>query len=94
MLVERVSLHFRPVCKEERKGLGCGNRKFCFSHLELNPDRSGKFLGFTNAFKFPDGRYIKVGFIDANGNGIEPPAGVTGQAPAAGAPAPRAGGGD
>jgi len=26
--------------------------------VELNPDRSGKFLGFTNAFKFPDGRYI------------------------------------
>ena len=63
--------------------------------VELNPDRSGKFLGFTNAFKFPDGRYIKVGFIDANGNGIEPPAGVTGlPPPATGAPAPRAGGGD
>ena len=63
--------------------------------VELNPDRSGKYLGFTNAFKFPDGRYIKVGFIDANGNGIEPPAGVTGlPPPATGAPAPRAGGGD
>jgi len=63
--------------------------------VELNPDRSGKFLGFTNAFKFPDGRYIKVGFIDANGNGIEPPAGVTGLPPApGGAPAPRAGGGE
>jgi len=63
--------------------------------VELNPDRSGKYLGFTNAFKFPDGRYIKVGFIDANGNGIEPPAGVTGlPAPTGGAPAPRAGGGD
>jgi hypothetical protein len=63
--------------------------------VELNPDRSGKYLGFTNAFKFPDGRYIKVGFIDANGNGIEPPAGVTGAPPVAGAaPAPRAGGGD
>jgi hypothetical protein len=44
--------------------------------IELNPDRSGKPLGFTNAFKFPDGRYVKVGFIDANGNGIDPPAGV------------------
>jgi hypothetical protein len=63
--------------------------------VELNPDRSGKYLGFTNAFKFPDGRYIKVGFIDANGNGIDPPAGVTGAPPVAGpAPAPRAGGGD
>jgi hypothetical protein len=59
--------------------------------VELNPDRSGKFLGFTNAFKFPDGRYIKVGFIDANGNGIEPPAGV-GVAPTPGA-APAGGGG-
>ncbi len=54
--------------------------------VELNPDRSGKPLGFTNAFKFPDGRYVKVGFIDANGNGIEPPAGV-------GIPAAPAGGG-
>ena len=62
--------------------------------VELNPDRSGKFLGFTNAFKFPDGRYVKVGFIDAQGNGIEPPAGIgipaAPAAPAAPAPAPAA----
>jgi hypothetical protein len=51
--------------------------------VEINPDRSGKPYGFTNAFKFPDGRYVKVGFIDANGNGIEPPAGAAGIQPAA-----------
>ena len=51
--------------------------------VELNPDRSGKPLGFTNAFKFPDGRYVKVGFIDANGNGIAPPADAAGIQPAA-----------
>ena len=42
--------------------------------VELNPDRSGQHLGFTAAFKFPDGKYIRVGYIDANGNGIDPPA--------------------
>jgi hypothetical protein len=51
--------------------------------VELNPDRSGKPLGFTNAFKFPDGRYVKVGFIDANGNGIAPPDNAAGIQPAA-----------
>jgi hypothetical protein len=41
--------------------------------VELNPDRSGKFLGFTNAFRFPDGKYVKIGFVDAQGNGVAPP---------------------
>jgi hypothetical protein len=43
----------------------------------------GRALGFTNAFKFPDGRYVKVGFIDANGNGIAPPDGASGIQPTA-----------
>ncbi len=42
--------------------------------VELNPDRAGRNYGFTNAFLFPDGKYIKVGFVDANGNGVAPPA--------------------
>src|ERR1700682_169805 len=36
--------------------------------VDYNPDRSGAHLGFTNAFTFPDGKYVKVGFIDENGN--------------------------
>lgn len=35
--------------------------------VDLCPDRSGKNLGFTNAFWFPDGKYIKVGFPDEPG---------------------------
>jgi hypothetical protein len=30
-------------------------------------------LGFTNAFRFPDGKYVKIGFVDAQGNGVAPP---------------------
>jgi hypothetical protein len=33
--------------------------------VDLCPDRSGALLGFTNAFWFPDGRYVKVGFPDS-----------------------------
>ena len=40
--------------------------------VDVNPDRSGKPLGFTNAFWFPDGKYIKVGFPE-NPNGELPP---------------------
>jgi hypothetical protein len=36
--------------------------------VDLCPDRSGALLGFTNAFWFPDGRYVKVGFPE-NPNG-------------------------
>lgn len=32
--------------------------------VEINPDRSGKPLGFTLAFTFPDGKYVKVGFVE------------------------------
>ena len=35
--------------------------------VDYNPDRSGARYGFTNAFTFPDGKYVKVGFIDENG---------------------------
>jgi hypothetical protein len=35
--------------------------------VEYNPDRSGAHLGFTNSFTFPDGKFVKVGFIDENG---------------------------
>jgi Family of unknown function (DUF6152) len=35
--------------------------------VEYNPDRSGAHLGFTNSFTFPDGKYVKVGFIDESG---------------------------
>jgi hypothetical protein len=35
--------------------------------VDYNPDRSGAHYGFTNAFTFPDGKYVKVGFIDENG---------------------------
>ena len=35
--------------------------------VDYNPDRSGAHFGFTNAFTFPDGKYVKVGFIDENG---------------------------
>lgn len=42
--------------------------------VEANPDRSGKNLGFTNSFTFPDGKYVKVGFVDAQGNAVAPPA--------------------
>ena len=40
--------------------------------IDVNPDRSGKPFGFTNAFWFPDGKYIKVGFPE-NANGELPP---------------------
>src|SRR3954470_17612173 len=40
--------------------------------VDLNPDRSGKPLGFTNAFWFPDGKFVKVGFPE-NPNGELPP---------------------
>jgi len=30
--------------------------------IDINPDRSGKTLGFVNSFTFPDGKFIKVGF--------------------------------
>ena len=30
--------------------------------VDICPDRSGAKLGFTNAFWFPDGKYVKVGF--------------------------------
>ena len=33
--------------------------------VDVNPDRSGKPLGFTNSFVFPDGKYVKVGFPDS-----------------------------
>src|SRR5947209_8624907 len=39
--------------------------------IDINPDRSGKNLGFVNSFSFPDGKFIKVGF-PAEENG-EPP---------------------
>jgi len=32
--------------------------------VEINPDRSGRPLGFTLAFTFPDGKYVKVGFVE------------------------------
>jgi hypothetical protein len=40
--------------------------------VDINPDRSGKPLGFTNAFWFPDGKFVKVGFPE-NPNGELPP---------------------
>src|SRR5262245_51253910 len=33
--------------------------------VDYNPDRSGAHYGFTNAFTFPDGKYLKVGFISS-----------------------------
>lgn len=39
--------------------------------VDINPDRSGKNLGFTNSFTFPDGKYVKVGFPE-NPNGEIP----------------------
>jgi hypothetical protein len=36
--------------------------------VDICPDRSGAKLGFTNAFTFPDGKFIKVGFPE-NPNG-------------------------
>jgi hypothetical protein len=39
--------------------------------VDINPDRSGKTLGFTNSFTFPDGKFIKVGFPE-NPNGEIP----------------------
>jgi hypothetical protein len=39
--------------------------------VDLCPDRSGAKLGFTNAFWFPDGKFIKVGFPE-NANGELP----------------------
>src|SRR5262252_4762656 len=35
--------------------------------VDYNPDRSGAHYGYTNAFTFPDGEYVKIGFIDQNG---------------------------
>ena len=39
--------------------------------IDINPDRSGKSLGFVNSFTFPDGKFIKVGFPEEEGG--EPP---------------------
>ncbi len=39
--------------------------------VDICPDRSGAKLGFTNAFTFPDGKFIKVGFPE-NPNGEVP----------------------
>jgi len=39
--------------------------------IDINPDRSGKTLGFVNSFTFPDGKFIKVGFPEEEGG--EPP---------------------
>jgi hypothetical protein len=39
--------------------------------IDINPDRSGKNLGFVNSFTFPDGKVIKVGFPEEEGG--EPP---------------------
>jgi hypothetical protein len=39
--------------------------------VDFCPDRSGAKLGFTNAFWFPDGKFIKVGFPE-NPNGELP----------------------
>jgi hypothetical protein len=36
--------------------------------VDICPDRSGAHYGFTNAFTFPDGKFIKVGFPE-NPNG-------------------------
>ncbi|MEJ1160575.1 DUF6152 family protein [Prosthecomicrobium sp. N25] len=33
--------------------------------VDLCPDRSGATLGFTNAFWFPDGKFVKVGFPES-----------------------------
>ena len=39
--------------------------------VDICPDRSGKHLGFTNSFTFPDGKFVKVGFPE-NPNGEVP----------------------
>jgi len=39
--------------------------------VDLCPDRSGANIGFTNAFWFPDGKFVKVGFPE-NPNGEIP----------------------
>ncbi len=39
--------------------------------IDINPDRSGKNLGFVNSFPLPDGKFIKVGFPEEEGG--EPP---------------------
>ncbi len=33
--------------------------------VDICPDRSGEHYGFTNAFWFPDGKFIKVGFPES-----------------------------
>jgi hypothetical protein len=33
--------------------------------VDICPDRSGAKLGFTNAFWFPDGKFVKVGFPES-----------------------------
>ena len=33
--------------------------------VDICPDRSGARLGFTNAFWFPDGKFVKVGFPES-----------------------------
>jgi hypothetical protein len=40
--------------------------------IDINPDRSGKNLGFVNSFTFPDGKFIKVGFPEEE-TGEPPP---------------------
>lgn len=39
--------------------------------VDICPDRTGAPMGFTNAFWFPDGKFIKVGFPE-NPNGELP----------------------
>ena len=39
--------------------------------VDFCPDRSGAKMGFTNAFTFPDGKFIRVGFPE-NPNGELP----------------------
>jgi len=41
--------------------------------VDVNPDRSGKPLGFTNSFIFPDGKFVKVGFPDSPNGDIPAP---------------------
>jgi len=41
--------------------------------VDLNPDRSGAHLGFTNSITFPDGRVVGIGYVDEFGNAVVPP---------------------
>ena len=40
--------------------------------VDICPDRSGANLGFTNAFWFPDGKFVKVGFPESPNGEIRP----------------------